>query len=183
MFSTFDINLVKKEYTRYAHKFGADNILLVKRSYVYKFIYILAPSFSFWILFILFLLFGILNNISYDLYWFVKFSFFIFCLFVFIGVLTRKILSYYMDFTIVTPGEIVQYNQKWFFSRPIKSISAQKIKSIIVQKDWFLQSFFDYWDILLSSEWDQQWVSDLVLKFVKNPEKTRSVILEILKII
>ncbi len=72
MLSTFDTKLVQKEYKKYTQKHGIDKTLLIQRDTVYRNIYIILPSIGFLIIAIIFVVTGIINNIDYSVYWYIK---------------------------------------------------------------------------------------------------------------
>lgn len=180
MFSTFDISLEKKELRKYGEKFWYENVLLIKRDKIYKIMYIMIPAFFFTVWAIVFFALGILNDVNYSFYWYFKLTIFLVWLFIFLNVLVRKYLNYKLDFTIISPAEVIQYNQQWFFSRPVKTISTDRIKNLNIRKEWFLQSFLDYGTIELLSDWNQNMV-DLYMTHVKNPENIKVRIRNILE--
>ncbi len=78
-------------------------------------------------------------------------------------------IDYKMDFTVVTPEKIVTYNQTWFFNRGSRSIDTEKIKTITVDKNWIMKSIFNYWTIIILTEWDTE-NGDVTLYYVHNPD-------------
>lgn len=66
----------------------------------------------------------------------------------------QKYIDFRMDFLIVTPKEIMKYDQKWVLSRSIEKITADKIKTITLHKEWFIQSLFDIWTLIFLAEWE-----------------------------
>jgi len=112
MLSTFDTKLVQKEYKKYAQKHGAQHILLIKRDAIYRNLYIVFPGIGFLIIISIFIVTGIINNIDYSLYWYMKIGLLGCMLLFFLYRVSDKVLNYYLDFTIITPQEIVQYDQK-----------------------------------------------------------------------
>jgi hypothetical protein len=57
-----------------------------------------------------------------------------------------------MDFLIVTPKEVIKYDQRGMFSRVSEKIAADKIKTMTIQKHGFLASFFDIGSIVFLAE-------------------------------
>ena len=70
--------------------------------------------------------------------------------------LSQKYIDYKMDFLIVTPKEIIKYDQKGVLSRKGESISADKIKTITIRKEGFLASFFDIGSLVFLAEGDNE---------------------------
>jgi len=91
----------------------------------------------------------------------------------------KAYVDYSMDFLIVTPKEIVKYNQEWVLHRETENIPASKIKSISVKKDGFINSFFDIGSIVFLAEWnDEKW--DIVMEFIDAVEHTEKKIKHVL---
>ncbi len=113
MLSTFDLHIIDKEYRKYREKYGDDKVILVKRSHLYKYFYVFLPCLIFSLVMILLvLLFFIVSDEIGKLYWYLKLLFTGACFLFFTAKLTTPILDYYMDFTIITPKEITQYDQQ-----------------------------------------------------------------------
>jgi len=52
-------------------------------------------------------------------------------------------LDYILDFTIVTPEELISYNQTGILKRRIRTLQTEKIKTATVDKAGFWFSVFD----------------------------------------
>ena len=72
----------------------------------------------------------------------------------FVWKLTINLIDMEMDYIIVTPDEVVFYNQTGFFNRSSFSIGAGKIKSIVVEKRGLVASFFNLGKIEILTEGD-----------------------------
>jgi uncharacterized membrane protein YdbT with pleckstrin-like domain len=68
--------------------------------------------------------------------------------------LLKRFIDYKMDFAIITPKEIVSYNQTGIFSRSSRSLDVDKIKTISVDKKGLLRSIFNFGSIIFLSEGD-----------------------------
>ena len=80
-------------------------------------------------------------------------------------------MDYTMDFCIITPKELIYYNQAGFFNRQTEVIDTEKIKTINKIPQWFIGSVFDFGNLLFLSEGDMEtW--DISLNYVQNPEAT-----------
>lgn len=80
-------------------------------------------------------------------------------------------MDYTMDFCIITPKELISYNQSWLFNRHTEIIDTEKIKTINKIPQWFFGSVFNFASIVFLSEWDMDtW--DISLNFVEQPEHT-----------
>lgn len=86
--------------------------------------------------------------------------------------------DYYMDFSIITPQSFIMYDQTWLFKRTSKVIDLIHIRSVSVEKSWFIDSIFNNWNIVVLSEWSdmsgaRESKSDpwkIYFRYVKNPE-------------
>ena len=93
----------------------------------------------------------------------------------------RKLIDFENDFTIVVPWEIIFINQSWLFSRQMKSLDVDKIKSISINKQWIIRALFNVWSLIIFSEWDEStnnW--EIKLKWLYSPETIQTRIEEII---
>lgn len=70
-----------------------------------------------------------------------------------------------MDFLVVTPKEIMKYDQEGILQRSIEKLNTKHIKSVTISKDGFFASFFDVGDIYFLSEGEDSRGS-LVIQYV-----------------
>jgi len=94
----------------------------------------------------------------------------------------KKVFDFENDFVIVTPDKIEVINQKSLFSRWIKTLDTEKIKSISVNKKWFIKSFLWIWQLSILAEWDESNNWEIELKWIYNPEKIQKKIEKIINI-
>lgn len=80
-----------------------------------------------------------------------------------------------MDYTIITPLSVMQYDQTWVLWRSTRSLDISKIRSISIDKQWLLKSLFNYWSIVFFSEWDASFW-DITLNYISNPISLRNAI-------
>jgi hypothetical protein len=102
-------------------------------------------------------------------------GFFIF--FIFSTDCRKLIIDYYMDFAIVTPHEVIAYNQEWFFKRDNKTLGVDKIKSINVMRSGVIASILNEWDIVFS--WDGATTVDIVKDNIHHPDAYKQRILDL----
>jgi len=76
-----------------------------------------------------------------------------------------------MDYCIVTPRELVAYNQSGIFNRHTEIIDTEKIKTINKIPQWLFGSLFNFASLIFLSEWDND-IGDINLNYVENPEET-----------
>ena len=87
------------------------------------------------------------------------------------------LINHYMDFVIVTPDEVIAYNQEWFFARSNKTLGADKVKSINVLRTWFLGSILNEWDMVFSG--DGATTIDMVKENIHEPDVFKQRILDL----
>lgn len=75
-----------------------------------------------------------------------------------------------MDFCIITPKELISYNQSWFFNRHTEIIDTEKVKTINKIPQGLFGSLFNFASLVFLSEWDMD-VGDISLNYVENPEQ------------
>jgi hypothetical protein len=77
-------------------------------------------------------------------------------------------MDFYLDFTIITPRFIMEYDQMGIFSRVARSLDVKKIKAIKVDKKGFLKSVFNYGNIFFYGEGDEA-IPDIGLYYIYDP--------------
>jgi hypothetical protein len=82
-----------------------------------------------------------------------------------------KMINTEMDFKIVVPGQIIFYNQRWVLWST-QTMNANKIKTMNTKYSWLFGSFFNYWDIIILTEWSDTAVWEMIMDFTWNPTKT-----------
>lgn len=132
-------------------------------------------------------LFSVINSIMYIINWW-AFWFWAQILNVFLLIVELilfysfllKMINQEMDFKVIVPGQILFFDQKWVLSDS-QSMNANKIKTLNTEYSWFLWSFFNYWNIIILSEWDQGWNWEMKMNFIWNPQNTVKEIEKVLK--
>jgi hypothetical protein len=185
LFSNFDTRLDQEVYAKYISKFPKDKIILIYRDKIFFILFILLPL-VFYILFIITLLLiwfwiNLWDDILNMIKWWVIIMFLIWSLFSVWRWILKKLIDYHMDFCIVTPWEIVSYNQSWLFTRQTRSLDIDKLKTITVKKNSILWSIFNYWILIFLSEWDNH-SGDIELYYIFNPDDVKNRIKDIIKI-
>ena len=153
--SNFDTQQSKKLYREYVEFFGEDNVLVVHKSRLVWYAEIVFPVLFFIMLlsvgmYILYIESFGLNSIVYTLFWIIILWW---ALLLWIK-LSARYIDFTMDFLLITPKEVMKYDQHGVFSKTAQKISADKIKSITFNKKWFLASFFDIWSLVFLAEWE-----------------------------
>lgn len=184
IFSNFDTKFDDKALAKAQEEFGAEHVCFVRRDMIYVIFKILLPtllwaiSAGLLLLFVYGTEFGQLLGSFFE--WFIR---------VLIGIswlmlgimMSNKFIDYYMDFTIITPKQITTYDQTWIFTRLQRSLDIAKIKSIRVDKKWFLHSVFNYGSIVFFSEGDQKFW-DIRLNYITDPASLSAKLADILKL-
>lgn len=67
----------------------------------------------------------------------------------------KKVLDFENDFTIVVPDKIEFINQSWIFTRTMRSLDSEKIKTISTDKRWLIRALLNIWSLIIFAEWDE----------------------------
>lgn len=167
--SNFDTKFPQLMYQQYVDIYGSRNVLLVRRSFVYMVYRIIIPLLS-----MMLLLWGMLSLGIWLSQFFgigIEWIFLVISIIIAAVVFWKVIgasIDFFLDFTIVTPRFVMEYDQLGVFGRTARSLDSKKIKSVRVDKKWFLKSLFNYGDILFYGEWDTQ-IPEIAIKFIYNP--------------
>lgn len=181
--SNFDTSLRDNLLKEYEAKFGKDKILLIRRSYIFFFLVVLSPLGGMLLLLLLLLasylfIANTWSQVIDNIVWIVIL---IACTMILLTTFTRVIKrfwDYTMDFAIITPHEIVHYNQQWMINRQIKTMDMEKVKTINLKWWWLVESFFNFGSLIFLSEWDSEY-GDLTLSYVYNAMNIKKKIIEI----
>lgn len=179
IFSNFDTQIRTKCFEEHAAKFGRENVLCFWRSKLYFFIKIFSPlvfliAICVWIVWLFYYIF------EGDYLLFFSIATFILSLFFLIPII-GKWIDYKLDFIIVTPDFLIMYDQGGIFSKKVITVNEQSIKTISIERKWFLYSIFNNWDIIFLAEGDVTDHWDVKLKWIPKPEKRRDQIAKIMK--
>jgi len=185
IFSSFDTNFKQEIINNEEKKYWNDKIKLISHGKIYYYFFILFPtifvllSIIFYII-ILFLIWQTIPEIIKSIYYIV---WFIFLLIIFVPSvikLIKKYIDYILDFLIITPDSAIYYNQEWILNRKWRTIDVEKIKTITVNKKGILQSTFNFWNIVILTEWDEQWQWEINFHFVDDPDNVKHDIFNII---
>lgn len=126
------------------------------------------------VIYIVFIIFQIVN--IWELWYSLIYSFFdISLLFLQIWLMKyyrKKMIDLEFDFNIITPWMLYfinQSNMSWS-TQTLKSEKIKTIKDVSWQN--FIMSFFNLWNIIVLTEWDQWWNWTMDMFFVDNPKET-----------
>lgn len=179
IFSNFDTRLARTLLDEAKKKYGENNALLLRRGEIYLVIRLWFPLIA-WVVSSIWLLriyYGLLGNTGVYadeigfVVWGLVLSMFVYLLFL----ITKKIMNFYMDFVIVSPEQLVAYDQTGVLNRVTRSLELSKIKTINVVTEGRLSSIFNYWSIVFLAEGDAQ-NGDIKLSFIIDPVDLRNTI-------
>lgn len=175
LFSNFDTSAPTKNYAAAVHEFGFDKVVFLRRHKLYFYLYTLIPAVSAMILMILVVISffrldnktaqqgNILANNALQI---------ITLLVIFYMVLLARAryFNYTLDYTIITPTYISSYDQQGIFNRKIITIEPSKIKTINFSSHGIINSLFNFGNIDILLEWDENGKWEIVMNFIYDPE-------------
>ncbi len=150
---SFDPHLKEKTIQKYQAKFGKANTLLIQRSGLFLFLKIILPLTIYLIIYtgiiigIWFMVEGNTEIIGYS-----AIIGLLIIILIFLSLNLKRLLDYLMDFIIVTPKQIISYNQTGIRRRSNMTIECEKIKSIKASYRSPLFSLFNNGDMKFLSE-------------------------------
>jgi len=184
IFSSFDTNFRKEILEREKKEFWEDKVLLITHGRFFYYFSVLLPAILtlflaiiYWI--IVFYIKDALKDV-WSIYWIVSLVIFIVIFFPIWFWILKKYIDYILDFVVVTPDKLIYYNQEGIFSRKWRTIDAEKIKTITVDKTGILRSIFNFGNIVILTEWDEKWEWEINFKFVDDPDNIKFRISEII---
>lgn len=174
LFSNFDTKSPSKNYAEAVQEFWFDKVIFLRRHRLYLVLYTIIPA---WIsvLWLIFLIYSIIVSwSSVDTSTIVMHrttQILVFLLIVYLLLIARsKYFNYKLDYSIITPTYISAYNQKWIFSREIRTIEPSKIKTIDFTSKWLINSLFNFGAIIILLEGDEMGQGEIHIDFIYNPE-------------
>lgn len=185
IFSNFDTQYVHKVLAEKQERYAKDGIFLVRRSKYFFLLYV----FPHFLGYIALLVIAITIFMYYQLPWY--FFWVLFCIWwaVIWFRIVWKFLHYICDFTIITPGWITTYKQKWLMNCVLKEISSRRIKSIEVRRTTIFSNVFWFWtlDIITDAQEFSSNIDDdsndyswsITLSYVDSPQDVKACISKI----
>ncbi len=185
IFSNFDTKLADKMYQKYSESYWSENVLIVFKNNVFLAIYVIIPL----ILYLLFIsgvawLFFIVDFWAPQLnyYKWVVFTIGVIIVTLIVGwKLLKRFIDYEMDFAIITPEEVVFYEQDGILSREGITLNSSKLRSITVEKDWLLRSIFNFGNLLFLAEGYHEDGWDIRFVYLDDPDNKKYKAREILR--
>ncbi len=177
--SNFDSTYASSLYKENVALFGEEHVSLVRKSRLIRYATVFSPV----AMLFAFLILGIYVIYMYvsDLPVIIRLFRCIMALWIFFlgKKLVGKYIDYTMDFLIVTPKEVMKFDQKGIFNRIAEKIAADKIKTITVKKEWFWASFFNVGSIIFLAE-GQSETGDIIMDYVDAVESVEKTIKHVL---
>ena len=171
--SNFDTTLPETLEKEYESMFGKDKVIVIRKSKLYFYKYLGGPLMVFGILLIggIYSLYVVLDSVAVE--W--ELAFWTVILMYILALLTQisgRWVSYKMDFLMVTPKEVIKYDQWGVFSRSTEKIHADKIKSMSIEKHWFIQSLLDIGEIHFLADSVSSAATTTFYVYFNNPDAT-----------
>ncbi len=175
--SNFDTALEAQIVKNYIELYGKENVLAIHRAKIFWMFHCVFPTIA---------ILGLLISIWLIVWWdsgdstfdvlksLLGFVLGAVIIFVWGGKVLKRYLDYKMDFCVVTPQEIVSYNQTGILNRNSRTIDADKIKTVSADGSGMIKSLFNYGDITFLSEGDQSGGGDIRLNFVADVNGTKN---------
>jgi hypothetical protein len=186
---------MKELYDSSVEKYGPDKVIVVRRDPIYLWFKIIIPSLFWFGIIGLFLWYStkISFGLSQNTIMFARLLLLLIVGIIRLFKISHKLIDYYMDFCIITPVQITSYDQCGIFRRSSRSLDINNIRSIDVDKDWLLNSIFNYGTIIFFSELDvihqnntnedmsNEEMGSIKLNYMKYPRKVVDTITTIIK--
>jgi len=176
--STFDTEFKKKVIAEEKRKYG-DKVFSIHKWRFFLWLHVLAPAVFLIIWFILLAVGLAMIDVS-ETFQIVVNVIIVMAMWMFVYYwysVLKQYIDYIMDFAVITPEQIINYNQTGILSRQGRTLDVDKIKTITVGKEWFLRSLFNFGNIIFLSEWDTTSRWDIELYFIDDPDKVKTKIL------
>jgi hypothetical protein len=181
IFSNFDTQLYHDLLTTKQEEFGKKDVIGIRRGYVFflieivpRLLILIVLASIIWIIplfvdlryvidnvFPSSLLLGIQIFLSLIVVWWLLVP------------LIKLYMDYKLDFTIITPLELISYNQSSLFTRSSKTIKTDNIKTINLDKKGFWRSLLNYGTLSFLSEWDDAGKGELDIFYISGPERVK----------
>ncbi|USN57186.1 MAG: hypothetical protein H6766_01640 [Candidatus Peribacteria bacterium] len=150
---SFDPNLKQEQLAKYQVKFGVDGVHLIQRSKFFLFVKIIIPLILYILLYTVTMIgVGYFSASDPQVIGYSAIIGLLFVLILFLTLNFKRLLDYLMDFILITPDQIIAFNQKGIWKRSNISIETIKIKSISVSYRSWIFSLFNNGDITFLSE-------------------------------
>ncbi len=186
LFSNFDTNAPTRNYADALQEFWFDKIVFLRRHKLYFYLYTMVP----WVVASM-LMIGLITSFfifdSTAQEWHIlanhALQIILILIILYLILLARsRYFNYTLDYTIITPTYISSYDQQGLFNRRITTIEPSKIKTINFSSNGLINSIFNFWEVDILLEWDDQGKGEIRIDFIYNPESVKSQIQELTEI-
>jgi len=170
LFSNFDTQIKTKCIEENVQEYGEEKVVCLSRSGLFFFVKVVWPLIGF-----------VLLDLALIFFFYYVFDYTYLRLIILIVLLVSSpfifhlvwnYIDYKMDFVLVNPESLIEYNQTGIFVKKVITINEKSLKSVTVERNGFLYSIFDNWDLVFFSEWDETH-GDVTLRYVFHPEKKK----------
>lgn len=182
--SSFDTSFRDNLYKIESDKYWEENVYIISHGRFYYYFYIMMPIiFTILSIIIFLILVYFLSKWQQEssLIWIIALITILLTIIPIIFKLIKKYIDYLLDFVIITPEKLISYDQEWILSRKWRTIDNEKIKTITVNKSWLLRSIFNFWNIIVLTEWDEKGDWEIDFSFIDDPDKVKFKLLEIIE--
>ena len=174
LFSNFDTEAPTRNYAEAVQEFGFDKVIFLRRHKLYFVLYTLIPA-GIALVLIWFLIYSMILSSYATGEWEIALhhstQIIVVLLVLYLMLLARsRYFNYTLDYTIITPTYISSYNQKWIFSREIRTIEPGKIKTIDFSSKGIINSLFNFGKVIILLEGDELGQWEIRIDFICNPE-------------
>ncbi len=171
LLSNFDTSKEQQLLDEYKKGFGDEKVISIHKSRWYYIIHVVAPLAIFFMIFSIWLYLSYMLDLEYQ--HLVQRAFWICMALYLIATLvktSREYMNRKMDYLIVTPKEVIKYDQAWVFDRETETIHVDKVKSVTVSKHGIVNSFLDIWTITFLAEGEDN-KGDIIMSHIDAVEQ------------
>ena len=179
LLSNFDTKAPTKHYSDAVHEYWFDKVLFLRRHKLYFILYTMIPA-GVAIILLIALIYSMAVTTSVEEWGIWQFvaqrstQVILRLLGIYLILMAwARYFNYVLDYTIITPKQISSYNQTGLFSRKIRTIEPEKIKTIDFSSKWLINSIFNFGEVSILLEWDETWQWEIHLDFIANPEDVK----------
>ncbi len=184
LFSNFDTSAPTKNYAIAVHEFGFDKVVFLRRHKLYFYLYTLIPAVVAIVLMVLVIIsffwldtktaqqWNILANNALQIIT-------VLVILYMVLIAWARYFNYTLDYTIITPTYISSYDQQGIFNRKIITIEPSKIKTINFSSHGIINSLFNFGNIDILLEGDENGKWEIIMNFIYDPEWVKRKIQEL----
>lgn len=186
IFSNFDTQLYPTLLLEKQQEFGTDSVLGVRRWYVFFLLEIL-PVINLMILIIVAIwivtfFVDTSDILPYSVLLGIQIALTVIVVLRLLPSIAKQYMDYKLDFAIITPIELISYNQSNLFTRSSKTIKTNNIKTVSLDKSGIFKSIFNYGTLIFLSEWDEAGKGELDMFYVSKPEEVKNEVSRIMSL-